>query len=171
MVKRKFSKSKMKKTNIIIENYNKRNPKLLVSTPTPIGEDVKEIKSIVTNTNNEVSKKLPDNIDEYFTKIEGTKEAFHSRQLFEAKREDVDLKTDLSIQEIVLINKLLFNNELLNRKGLVPIYTDFLNHYMRLKFSLDRKSRVEFVSINKTDKTDEMLTGMSNLSNITGVRK
>lgn len=116
-------------------------------------------------------RKLPDNIDEYFTKIEGTKEAFHSRELFKASREDVDIKTDLSIEEIVLINKLIFNNALLLRKKLKPIYTDFLYNYMRLKISLDRKSRGEFVAINKADKTDEAVGLLSNLSNITGAKK
>lgn len=135
----------------------------------PVKEQIKTIQNATNGSN--INKPLPDNIDEYFNKIEGTKEAFHSRQLFEAKREDVDIKTDLTWEEITLINTLLFNNRLLIAKGLNPFYTEYLYNYMRLKISLDRKSRGEFVMVNKTDKTDDMLKGMSDLSNITGVRK
>lgn len=119
----------------------------------------------------EKRKQMPNHIQEYFAKIEGSKEAFHSRELFKASREDVDIKTDLSIQEIVLINKLLFNNELLKKSKLNPIYQDFLYNYMRLKISLDRKSRGEFVSINKVDHTDEATNLLSNLSNINSSKK
>ena len=119
----------------------------------------------------EEKKPMPNHIQEYFAKIEGSKEAFHSRELFKASREDVDIKTDLSIQEIVLINKLLFNNELLKKRKLLPVYSDFLYNYMRLKISLDRKSRGEFVSINRGDKTEEATALLSNLANITGVKK
>ena len=42
---------------------------------------------------------------------------------------------------------------------------------MRLKISLKRQSRGEFVTINKGDKTDEALGLMSNLSNISNVKK
>jgi len=117
------------------------------------------------------SKKLPDNIDEYFTKIEGSKEAFHSRELFKAEKKDVDIKTDLLWKEIVLINKLIFNNSCLKEAGLVPVFEDFIYNYMRLKISLDRKSRGEFVSINRGDKTEEATQLLSNLSNITGAKK
>jgi hypothetical protein len=154
----KITSKKLKKVNILIELKNKMEPET---------EKPKEVPMSTTN----IKKPLPDNIDEYFTKIEGSKEAFHSRELFKAERVDVDIKTDLSIEEIVLINKLIFNNELLAKKGLKPVYTNFLYNYMRLKISLDRKSRQEFVAVNKSDKTDDMLKGMSDLSNITGVRK
>ena len=128
---------------------------------------IKEIKEIGTK----IEKKMPNHIQEYFVKIEGSKEAFHSRELFKASEADVDIKTDLSIDEIVLINKLLFNNELLKAKGIKPIYNNFLYRYMRLKISLDRKSRIEFVNINKGDKTEEAVNLLSGLSNITTPKK
>lgn len=115
-----------------------------------------------------INRKLPDNIDEYFVKVEGSKEAINSRELFQADERNVDIKTDLKWEEITLINKIIFHNELLKSKGLPGLYEHFLYHYMRLKISLDRKSRGEFVSINKTDKTDEALNLASNMSNITG---
>ena len=115
-------------------------------------------------------KPLPDNIDEYFVKIEGSKEAFHSRELFKAEK-DVDLKTDLGAQEINYINTLMFNDVLLMSKGLKPVFKGFITKYMRLRFSLERKSRGEFVNINKSDKSEEAINLASNLSNITGAKK
>lgn len=113
---------------------------------------------------------IPNHIAEYFAK-EGSTSAFHARELFQATKADVDIKTDLNWQEIVLINKLYWNNEYLKRKKLRPIYENFINQYMRLKISLDRKSRKEFVDVNKGDNSQEVLDTASKFSNILGVKK
>lgn len=93
-------------------------------------------------------KSLPDNIEEYFTRVEGTEKALTSKELFKA--DDVDLRTDLGGEEIKIINTMLFNDSLLKERGLKPVFSIFLNQYMRLKFSKDRKSRGEFVAMNKS---------------------
>lgn len=121
--------------------------------------------------NPQAVKMLPNHIDEYFVKIEGNEKMFHSRELFKASPEDVDIKTDLSLPEIVTINKINWDNEFLRKHGLEPVWTGFLNKYMRLKISLDRKSRKEFVDINKSDKTDEAISLASNIQGLTGNRK
>ena len=132
----------------------------------------KEVVKNINPNHKELKKQkpLPDNIDEYFAKIEGSKEAFHSRELFKAEK-DVDLKTDLGAEEINHINTLMFNNVLLKSRGLKPVFEGFITKYMRLRFSLDRKSRGEFVNINKNDNTEEAVRLASNLSNITGSKK
>lgn len=117
------------------------------------------------------SPKMPDNIEEYFAKIEGTKEAFHSRELFKADEDSVDLKTHLKDEEIALINILMFNDILLKEAGLKSVYAEYLYKYMRLKISKDRLSRQEFVSINKTHTPEDMLSTMSNIKNITDVKR
>jgi hypothetical protein len=115
---------------------------------------------------------MSNHIEEYFAEASQSKEVLTSKELFRAKPEDVDIKTDLSIQEIVLINKLKFNNELLKQAGLVPVYNNFLEHYLRLKISLDRKSRGEFVDMNRGQgKTEDILDTMSKVSNITQSKK
>ena len=43
-------------------------------------------------------------IEEYFKEQEQNIKMFSSRELFTAKPDDIDLKTDLSIDEIKLIN-------------------------------------------------------------------
>ena len=98
---------------------------------------------------NKAEKEMPDHISEYFVKEEGTKEAFHSRELFKADDKNVDLKTDLSFKEIILMNKLIYNNHILKKYQLNPVFDKMIYSYMRLKFSLERKSRGEFVFINK----------------------
>lgn len=117
------------------------------------------------------NKRLPDKIDEFLIRSEGSKEAFHSRELFRAEKEDVDIKTELTDQEIVLINKLIFNNKVLKECGLDPVWEDFIYHYMRLKVSRNRQSRGEFVSINKGDHTDETINQMEKFSNIMNPKK
>lgn len=115
---------------------------------------------------------LPDHVDRYFTETSHSKEVQTSRQLFTASPEDVDIKTELSIEEIVLINKLIFNNKLLKRKHLKPIYADFIEQYMRLKISLARGSRREFVDMNRAqNKPEDLLNQASSLSNILGAKK
>jgi hypothetical protein len=118
-----------------------------------------------------MKEKIPDHIEEYFTKIEGTKEAFHSRELFRGEEEGIDLKTHLTDEEIALINTLIYNDELLKKRKLKPIFKNFLYRFMRLKVSKDRLSRQEFVNINKTgDSTEDKLNMASNLANITKPR-
>lgn len=164
--KKDIEKSKPSKKKEVEVN----NPEIQKEIETIKKAVVVETLNDMPNTNPAKSK-MPNRIDEYFAKIEGTKQAFHSRQLFTANKEDVDIKTDLSWKEIVLINKLMFDNKLLTSMGLVPIFEDFVDEYLRLKISLDRKSRGEFVSVNRTDNMDTSTQLLSNLSNITGSKK
>lgn len=119
----------------------------------------------------ETKKNMPDNIEEYFAKVEGTKQAFHSRELFEAKEDNIDLKTDLSNEEISLINVLFYNDMILKSRGLKPVFSNYINKFMRLKVSKDRLSRSEFVNINKVNTQEDVLNIASNLKNITEPRK
>lgn len=130
-------------------------------------EEEEKLKELFNNK----TEKLPDRIDDYFTKLEGSKEAFHSRELFRADNTDVDLKTDLSPEEISHINTLMFNDRFLVSKGLPALYNKYIIQHMRLKFSLERKSRGEFVSINKDNKTEEALNLASGIANISNVKK
>ena len=118
------------------------------------------------------NKPMSNHIEEYFADASQSKEVLTSKELFKALPEDVDIKTDLTLQEIVLIGKLKFNNLLLKESGLNPVYTEFLQHYLRLKISLDRKSRGEFVDMNRSKtNTDDILDVTSKVSNIMGAKK
>lgn len=114
-------------------------------------------------------QKSNNHIEEYILKSDNNSQAIASKELF--KDDKIELKTDINDMEIVHINKMLFNNEILKKCGLKPAFEKFITGYMKLKVSKDRKSRGEFVTINKQNNADEVMAGMSNISNILGVRK
>jgi hypothetical protein len=118
-----------------------------------------------------MTNKIPDHIEEYFAEVEGSKQAMHSRELFNADNENIDLKTDLSNDEINLIAGLKFNDLFLKSRGLKPLFMNYYINYMRLKVSKDRQSRKEFVNINKQDSKEDVISMASNLSNISGAKK
>lgn len=117
------------------------------------------------------AKRMSNHIEEYFAQSSENKDVLTSKELFRADPDNVDIKTDLSWQEIVLINKLMFNDSLLKSKGLTPVYKDFINRYLRLKISLDRKSRGEFVDMNRAKtKTDDVLDTLGKVKNVTDTK-
>ena len=113
-------------------------------------------------------KKSSNHIEEYFTQSKETSEERASRQIFTAKKEDVDIKTDLNIKEIPLLNAMFLNDRVLVESGLDPCFSLFYEEYLRLKISLDRKSRGEFVSINKRDTSSDMVEGMKTAGAVFG---
>jgi len=114
-------------------------------------------------------EKTNNHIEEYFLKSDNNSQAIASKELF--RDDKIMLRTDISNDEIIIINKLMFNNSLLESCGLEQVFDGFINNFMKLKVSKDRKSRQEFVSINKSDKTDEVMAGMGNISSILNARK
>lgn len=126
---------------------------------------IQKVKKAVSEFKEKVSN-MPDHIKEYFAKTEGSKEALHSGILFSASEKDIDLKTDITWEEIIFINGLKMNDIFLIDHGLTPIYSKFLNGYMRLKISMDRKSRTEFVDVNRGDDSAKVLDIASNIKNI-----
>lgn len=98
---------------------------------------------------------LPNPIEEYFDKNSKKSDFL---DLFEAKEDNVDLRTDLTISEINLVNVIQLQGELAYKLGLKDnIHKKFINGYKRLKVSLDRKSRAEFVDINKKERFENNL--------------
>lgn len=116
-------------------------------------------------------EKLSNHIEEYFAKIEGSRDLITSREIFKAEKENIDIKTDVDIKEIILINKILYNNKLLASKKLNPVWSDWINQYMRLKISLDRKSRGEYVDVNRSSDNSKLMQDMSNFKNISDAKK
>jgi len=112
-----------------------------------------------------------DHIEEYLNKKDDNFKIRLSRELFTGSKEDIDLKTDLGIEEIQLVAALIYNDIFLKSRGLKPVFSDFYANYFRLKVSLDRKSRGEFVKVNTNDNTDEFLQKAGNLQNVIGAKK
>lgn len=108
-------------------------------------------------------KQLSNHIEEYFAQQEGNKDFLVSRELFKLD-DDLDIKTELKLQEIQLITTLMFNDDILRTHGLKPVYNNFLKNYMRLKISLDRKSRGEYVQMSRPHGFDSKnLNGIENI--------
>lgn len=58
---------------------------------------------------------------------------------------DVDLKSDIVLIEDRFFSILAFNDRFLESIGLEPLTKDYRLDLLRIRFSLDRKSREEFV--------------------------
>lgn len=115
---------------------------------------------------------MSNHIEEYFQNNE-TGAGRISRELFDVGKDntDIDFKTDLTLNEIKDITSLHFNDDYLMSIGLPPMYRTFYQKYMRLVISKDRKSRQEFVAINKSDQSDDMIGKLSNLQSLTGSKQ
>ena len=111
-------------------------------------------------------------IDEYLISQGQTQDKLTSKELFKGDKSDIDLKTELQFREVTLICALISNDDFLVSKGIKPVYEEYINKYMRLKVSLDRKSRGEFVTMNTNqENANKTLENASNLNNILGAKK
>jgi len=112
-----------------------------------------------------VKEEMPDHIRDYFSSKEGNEQALVSKELFSIGKngEQLDFKTDLTIDEIKDITSLAFNDIYLESIGLNKVFTTFSTKYMRLVISKDRKSRGEFVQLNKRESQSDSIETMGNL--------
>lgn len=120
---------------------------------------------------NKKNEPLPDHIEEYFKDNESSKEAIQSRELFDATNENIQFKTDLTDEDICLISTLSFNDKFLESRGIKPVYSKYFLKYMKLRVSLDRKSRSEFVGMTSKEIEEELNNLNKSLSPITKPRK
>lgn len=107
-----------------------------------------------------MSKMKINPIEEYF-KDRGSAELKRD-ELFEADDENIDIKTDLSEERISFINTLYENDLFLINRGLKPVFKTYYEKHLRLLISKERKSRGEFVEVNKAKKDElpEQLGGL-----------
>jgi len=104
--------------------------------------------------------KLPNPIEEYFTD-KGMRENTHYDELFRVDEKDnLDLMTEVDDDEIRAIATLHLNDQWFMSMGARPVFSDFFNKYMRLKVSRNRKSREEYVDVNKKAKEELQEQGM-----------
>lgn len=116
-------------------------------------------------------QKLPEHIEEYVKNNVG-ENAF--RDLFEATKDNIILRSDFNELEVDCINKIHINNVFLNNcfKGSnFDIYTEFLLNYMKAKVSFNRGSRIEFVDVNKKDRFENNLSKFNNFANLSKVKE
>jgi hypothetical protein len=136
-------------------------------TTDEVKEDIKKIKRAIVSDND--IKELSNPIEEYFKSNCDKESTF--QDLFEATPENVDLRTDATIQEIVILNKIKQNCLFLQDKISSEIYQRFFNQYLRLKISKDRLSRVEFVDINRKERFEKDLQKFGNFKALADIKK
>lgn len=110
-----------------------------------------------------MKEELPNHIKEYFDNI-GNEEKF--LEIFEATDENIDLRTEIDIQEIVVLNKLRTFMIFLKEKKLDTLYNSFFHSYLRLKVSNERKSRTEFVDIHRKERFEQNLKRYGDFKNL-----
>lgn len=94
-----------------------------------------------------MSKHKINPVEEYFK--DRVNSDLKKNELFDADNEDIDIKTDLTESRIVLVNTLHETDLFLVQRGLKPVFQSYYEKHLRLLISLDRKSRGEFVEVNK----------------------
>lgn len=106
-------------------------------------------------------------IQEYFSESEKGV----GNELFRIDDGNSDIKSELSEQELRNVNVLMMNDDYLERLGIGKVYWNYYKRHLRLKVSLDRKGRSEFVQIHRKDNSDETIQKFGNMSNMLAVRK
>ena len=124
------------------------------------------------NNNVPTSRNVPRVVAEYFDDINDIKKHTHYDELFNANKDNVDLQTQLNEAELRAIATLQTNDKFLNSIGVKSVYDVYVNNFMRLKISLDRQSRKEYVEVNKAEQQQQsMLERIGGSLNNMGVRK
>lgn len=102
-----------------------------------------------------MSDKLSNPVEEYF-KDEGSKDSRFS-ELFKGNDEFIDQMTELDVNDIKLMLTLHENDRhLLSKYGLrSPVFASYMQKFMRLMVSKDRKSRGEYVDVHKAELQQE----------------
>lgn len=93
-------------------------------------------------------------IEEYFTKNSSEMNSRNS-ELFKGNDEFIDQMTELTHNEIRNVLTLTHNDMYLKKFNIKPVFSDFAHKFMRLQVSKDRKSRQEFVEVNKKDEEEK----------------
>lgn len=112
--------------------------------------------------------KLPNHIEEFLSSKTKTSDFI---ELFEAKNDNVDLRTDLTLQEIPFVVAIHFNHEFLKKRNIPSPFGTFINQFERSRTSLDRKSRAEFVDVNKRERFENNLDKFNSIAQLQKVKQ
>lgn len=111
---------------------------------------------------------LPNHVQEYFANTETQL----GNELFRIDESNSDIKSEVTNEELRFINVLMMNDDFLESKGLKRIFEPYYKRFLRLKVSLDRKGRTEYVDINKRDNSDDTLKKFGSLgATLGGIKK
>jgi hypothetical protein len=84
--------------------------------------------------------------------------------LFEPSDDSMDLRTDLEEAQIIFLNTLKANDDFLEHSGLDRCHENIIQSIMRLYVSKDRKSRMEYVDVNRKENMDRNLSKLADFN-------
>ena len=114
---------------------------------------------------------MKNHIEEYCNAIEQNQQLKSSKELFSIDEDDLDFKTEVTETELRIISNLFVMDNYLKNIGLPTIFEEYYTKFLRLVVSKNRKSREEFISINKANTDEETITRLSEFTNIVGAKK
>jgi hypothetical protein len=126
---------------------------------------------MISGQNKPSDKKTFSNPIDSILKVIKSKSDDHTTELFNSTESDTDLRSDVVYPEDICICALKSNDDFLSNRGISPNHTKFINDFLRVRFSLDRGSRREFVDINKSNHIDDNLSKLGSIKNLPEVRK
>lgn len=118
------------------------------------------------------TKNVPRVVAEYFEDVNDVRKHTHYDELFNANKDNIDLQTQLTEGELRAVAVLQTNDKFLIQNGIPVVYENYLQSFMRLKISLERQSRKEYVEVNKNEQQE--MTAMQKLfggNNNVGVKR
>ena len=100
----------------------------------------------------------------------GAKDNKSSDEIFSPGKDpdDIELRTDLTPKQIVLIQGIIENDNILEKCGIGKMYDNFIRKFMRLRVSKDRESRKEYSTANRPDNSLETIQTAGNLAQLGG---
>lgn len=96
-------------------------------------------------------------IDEQLGIFQPQESNSNPKELFDS--EDIDVKTELKPEQVMIISKIRFLSRHLKNKYNVDKLDELVDDFLRLQVSKDRASRKEFVSAFQS-RNDERMGGM-----------
>lgn len=115
--------------------------------------------------------KMSNHIEEYFTNIETNQANISSKELFNVDEDKLDFKTEVTDNELRIISNLYVMDNYLNSIGMPKIFEEYYIKFLRLVISKNRKSREEYININKTNNDEDTINRLSDFANITGSKQ
>lgn len=127
-------------------------------------DDVDDAKQIVASVIDEYNEAVikTNHIQEYLVNNEKSQQVVNAKELFSSKPENIKFKTELNAKEIFIFSYMVSADRILKDKNMPTIYNDFIQDYMSMKVSFERKSRNEFVTIS-TGGNDSVMNKLNNM--------
>lgn len=101
-------------------------------------------------------------IEEQLGSIPLGNESQNPKELFDV--EDIEGKTELSGEQVMIVSRLKILGSVLQKEHGIDTINEFIEHFLKLQVSKDRKSRQEFVSAMQSEQSMQNQSLLDRLS-------